>query len=195
MKSQKGFAALAGLLIIVILAIIGGTGYYVWHSKNQADSAYDKTANQSVKTIKTPTSRSLVESANAVKTTFLKLPANLQETVITQDQSQAPECLSSGKLMDTSGRVYNPNVTFAPIGAAIVPIGCDGALVGLFAVDKDGHWQYVESTQTNFSCEGIATNPIPRKLLQLGAPSTDCVVNDSTGTSRTYDENENKYFF
>src|SRR5665213_1160694 len=35
--SQKGFAALEGILILVIIAIIGGTGYYVWHSKNQTD--------------------------------------------------------------------------------------------------------------------------------------------------------------
>lgn len=37
-KSQNGFA-LVVLLIIVILAIIGGTGYFVWHSQQATDKA------------------------------------------------------------------------------------------------------------------------------------------------------------
>ena len=45
-KTQKGFAALEAILIIVILVIIGGTGYYVWHSKQQTD----KTLSQAEKT-------------------------------------------------------------------------------------------------------------------------------------------------
>ncbi|HEX5448016.1 MAG TPA: hypothetical protein VFW90_02330 [Candidatus Saccharimonadales bacterium] len=53
-QSQKGFAALEGLLILIIIAIIGGTGYYVWHSKNQIDSVYSSTANSSVPKINQP---------------------------------------------------------------------------------------------------------------------------------------------
>lgn len=40
-KTQTGFAVLEGLLILVIVAIIGGTGYYVWHSKSQTDKNLD----------------------------------------------------------------------------------------------------------------------------------------------------------
>lgn len=45
--SQKGFAALEGILILIIIAIIGGTGYYVWHAKDQADETLAETSNSS----------------------------------------------------------------------------------------------------------------------------------------------------
>ena len=35
--NQKGFTVIEGLLVFVIVAIIGGTGYYVYHSNKQAD--------------------------------------------------------------------------------------------------------------------------------------------------------------
>jgi hypothetical protein len=37
MKAQKGFAALESLLILVIIAIIGGIGWYAIHTKHQTD--------------------------------------------------------------------------------------------------------------------------------------------------------------
>lgn len=43
--SQKGFAVLETLLILVILAIIGGTGWYVYKSKNDIYQSYDSTGN------------------------------------------------------------------------------------------------------------------------------------------------------
>jgi hypothetical protein len=46
-NSQKGFAALEVLLILIIIAIIGGTGYFVWHSKSQTDKALNNAANLS----------------------------------------------------------------------------------------------------------------------------------------------------
>jgi|GEM_PF-5807843 len=42
---QTGFAALESLLILIIISIIGGTGYFVWHSKNQASSALNNASN------------------------------------------------------------------------------------------------------------------------------------------------------
>jgi len=35
---QSGFAALEAILILIILAVIGGAGYYVWHSRQQTDT-------------------------------------------------------------------------------------------------------------------------------------------------------------
>lgn len=40
MKSnQKGFSAAEALIILVIVGVIGGAGWYVWQSKNKSDSA------------------------------------------------------------------------------------------------------------------------------------------------------------
>jgi hypothetical protein len=36
-KSQNGFAVLETLLIVVVIAIIGGTGYFVWHNRKDSN--------------------------------------------------------------------------------------------------------------------------------------------------------------
>jgi len=48
MKSQKGFAALEGVLILVIFAIIGFTGWFVYHARNTANQNLNSAANTSV---------------------------------------------------------------------------------------------------------------------------------------------------
>jgi cytoskeletal protein RodZ len=51
MKKQpktKGFSTIEGLLILVIVLILGGVGWYVWHSTNDANKTLneaDKTSN------------------------------------------------------------------------------------------------------------------------------------------------------
>jgi hypothetical protein len=37
-SNQTGFAAVAGLLIVIIVLLVGGTGYYVWHTNRQANN-------------------------------------------------------------------------------------------------------------------------------------------------------------
>src|SRR6185503_5287247 len=37
MKTQKGFAALESLLILAIIAVIGGIGWYAYNSKSKTD--------------------------------------------------------------------------------------------------------------------------------------------------------------
>jgi hypothetical protein len=59
-KTQHGFAVLESLLILVIIAIIGGTGYYVWHSKQQTDKSLNdaSTSSQSLGDAKSSSSHS-----------------------------------------------------------------------------------------------------------------------------------------
>jgi len=61
--NQKGFTVIEGLLVFVIVAIIGGTGYYVYHSNKQADknlknasssAEFAKKKKETKKTTKTP---------------------------------------------------------------------------------------------------------------------------------------------
>jgi hypothetical protein len=47
-QSQKGFAAIQALLVLVIVIMVGGVGYYVWQSQKQVDKTYSQTANSSV---------------------------------------------------------------------------------------------------------------------------------------------------
>ncbi len=60
--NQKGFAVVETLLIVAILAIIGGTGYFVWHAKQNTESSLNNTTNSqqaiSKQTKKAPTNSS-----------------------------------------------------------------------------------------------------------------------------------------
>jgi hypothetical protein len=50
---QSGFAVVEGLLILVIVAMVAGIGYYVWHAKQQSDKLASETGTSSV-ALKTP---------------------------------------------------------------------------------------------------------------------------------------------
>jgi hypothetical protein len=43
--NQSGFSAIEAVLLVVIVAIIGGTGYFVWHAKQNTDKSLNDTAN------------------------------------------------------------------------------------------------------------------------------------------------------
>jgi hypothetical protein len=46
-KPQNGFSAVEALLIVIIVGMLGGVGWYVWHSQKQVDKTYSQTANSS----------------------------------------------------------------------------------------------------------------------------------------------------
>jgi len=54
--SQKGFSVIEGLLILVVIGILGFTGWYVYHAKQISDKNYSTTANSMVPTYKKKTS-------------------------------------------------------------------------------------------------------------------------------------------
>lgn len=45
MKKQGGFTVVEALLILVIVGLLGGTGWYVMHSQKQVDNTYSNTNN------------------------------------------------------------------------------------------------------------------------------------------------------
>jgi hypothetical protein len=47
-NNQKGFGAVELVLILVALGLVGFAGWYVYSSKQNADSSYDKAANSSI---------------------------------------------------------------------------------------------------------------------------------------------------
>jgi predicted negative regulator of RcsB-dependent stress response len=46
-KPQEGFSAVEALLILIIVAILGGVGWYVWHANNEADKNLTSASNTS----------------------------------------------------------------------------------------------------------------------------------------------------
>jgi hypothetical protein len=46
-KYQNGFSAVEALLILIIVGMLAGIGWYVWHANDQANKSYSQTANSS----------------------------------------------------------------------------------------------------------------------------------------------------
>src|SRR5260221_387918 len=46
-NNQKGFGALEGLLVLVIVGLLGFVGWYVWHSKNNVNKTFSTAASTS----------------------------------------------------------------------------------------------------------------------------------------------------
>jgi type II secretory pathway pseudopilin PulG len=47
-KTQRGFSAVEALLLVIIIGMLVGVGWYVWHSQKQVDKTYSQIANSSV---------------------------------------------------------------------------------------------------------------------------------------------------
>jgi hypothetical protein len=74
-KSQKGFGAVEGLLIFVIVGMLGGVGWYVYNSNKTTNDLLDNTSDpvsikaKSSKKIETTTPKQVDETANWAKVT------------------------------------------------------------------------------------------------------------------------------
>lgn len=136
MKSQKGFAALESLLIVVIIAIVGGTGWYVMRAKNNADITLSQTTSSSV----VPTKKAASTKPDTVSQKYLvikewgvelPLPANIQDAVYgggnnsggydsfrlsttslsTQDPQCGPDQTSVGYILRQTAALHDTNLS------------------------------------------------------------------------------------
>ncbi|PJE65465.1 hypothetical protein COU91_01495, partial [Candidatus Saccharibacteria bacterium CG10_big_fil_rev_8_21_14_0_10_47_8] len=39
LKNQKGFTLIESLLVVLILAVVGFAGYYVWHTRHESNKS------------------------------------------------------------------------------------------------------------------------------------------------------------
>ncbi|MBX4201449.1 hypothetical protein KW803_00935 [Candidatus Saccharibacteria bacterium] len=76
-NNQKGFGAVEGLLILVIVGIIGFVGWYVWNAKNDADNKLDAANNTSQLTS--------VNKATSKQSTTESTPYNFTQLGISMD--------------------------------------------------------------------------------------------------------------
>lgn len=100
-RSQKGFTAVEGLLIVLILAVIGFGGYYVYHSNHQANrlnaiSSADKKA-PSTKSGKSNNSQYLNIKQLGIK---IPLTSNISDLSYTWDTQTGAAAIGSTVLMN-----------------------------------------------------------------------------------------------
>jgi hypothetical protein len=79
MRSQCGFAAIELLLIFVAVAIIGGTGYYVWHANQQSNDTYNAST-------KAAESSPIKKNARKVSNGELSIPELGVKFTVSKDQ-------------------------------------------------------------------------------------------------------------
>jgi len=126
-KNQNGFSAIEGLLILVIIMIIGFTGWFVWHARNNASHSL----NSAIK-----------EQSTITKLTFSKkpltgsTPAPLATATTTTTPAPTPTTTKSSSSSSKSQPVAStptPTPTPAPTPPASVPssisISSDGCHV------------------------------------------------------------------
>lgn len=74
--SQQGFAFIETVLVLVILAIVGGTGYYIYNANNKTTDTYDAASNSAAtvvgknKAATKPASLTATEANKLVSTTY-----------------------------------------------------------------------------------------------------------------------------
>lgn len=204
---SAGFTVIEGSLIVVILAIIGGTGYYVWHSKQQADNVYNS-ASQSQKNVAlVPIIKTFAEcqkaSGSKIQETFpevcvtnggksftndaqialntmvSKLPKALQQAILAQTKKDAPACVKDNQTVDYNGKPVDNSATYEPSGFAITGIGCDGGAAHLF-IYQSGSWKDVGVTQSGWSCEVVDKYKVPSSVI------SDCFDKDGNSRQVTY---------
>lgn len=185
-KSQRGFTLLESLIGLLIIAAIAFGGFYIRH-RNHATKPETPVVN-------TTTAKYKVENTGALQVKFSKLPSGLKSAIITQQEKSSPACVKNGQLVDVNGNPSDPTVSYSSSRAAIATIGCDGGAAGLFAIDKDGQWQFIASTQSEFNCTDLVDHLVPIKLLQIDKGSSEQPACLSSGKSVSYDSlfgNEN----
>jgi Tfp pilus assembly protein PilV len=131
---QKGFTAIEAVLILVILAIIGGTGYFVYHATKNSNKTLDTASNNSQSVQKQQPLTGVQATAKVQKTYDTYLAAE-QKALAKNATANAPDTVQPVQVAglaavksDLSPDFYNQ---VAPAKAGKDDIGC-----ALYAVDS-----------------------------------------------------------
>jgi hypothetical protein len=81
MKNQKGFSVIEGLLLAIIVCLIGGTLWYVWHSKSQANKSLSSASETSLAN----PSKSVKSYADCLKAPGSKILQTYPQVCVTKD--------------------------------------------------------------------------------------------------------------
>lgn len=96
-KYQQGFAALEAILIVVVIVVIGGTGYFVWHNKQATDQTLSDTNKAS--TVSQATQGAVLSFKSGV--TFYDCMDAYSQSFPVKDSN---ECLLAGKVYRTPAK-------------------------------------------------------------------------------------------
>lgn len=159
-KTSRGFAALEGLLILIIIAIISGTGYFVWHSKQQTDKALNDAAKSS-------------QSTSQIKSKEDSSDINLIATAIVDKCISMNSSTSASSLKDALLEHYKNEKSSLKLSGNYAKAGasCEassGGLMGGFTAllkKTNEKWDVVFQGQQSPDCEAVDNKDWPTSVL------------------------------
>jgi hypothetical protein len=178
--SQKGFAALEGLLILVIIVIIAGTGWYVWHSKSQADKNLNAAVNssQSSPNRSKKTASSLPKKINAPATVdydTVDAPSGVGITSASDVDKLDGASNSFKDFVKDKVAKHSPSPCGNAYGLFVKKIYKDQFALGgendckhtdkLWAKVSDA-WKEIGSTDQNFDCSLLDQYKVPAAIVE-----------------------------
>jgi hypothetical protein len=106
-KNENGFSVVEALLIVIIVGMLGGVGYYVWHSQAQVDKTYSQTANSSV----APKSKTSTKLNPTDNTKYLVIKEWNIKTKITGDEAPYYDLFAKGQ-KDMNGDTLSADIAY-----------------------------------------------------------------------------------
>jgi cell division protein FtsI/penicillin-binding protein 2 len=123
MKKQSGFSVVEALLVVAIVGIIGGVGYFVWHSQKQAEKNYAEAEKSSSSGVEVKPSKDKIYDCNLEKQTLPKFAFNKGCFTITFPNSWTiQQYQTSGGVIDVKDFTQNDtNFVFSSTGDVSTP--------------------------------------------------------------------------
>lgn len=190
-KSNQGFAALEAILIIIIAALIGGVGYYVYTATNKTSQTLDEATLSSQSNSKvTQKNKTTVdvekallykdERGTAYRVLLLAMTDAQKAQATALDQGCAQDQPEGMNLVAYTGTEHvfdgkDPNHNYVAEGDfARMNASCwdtnnksdqfDGAAMHYFQ-KKSGKWVVVETSQQTVTCENWDHTGVPASIV------------------------------
>jgi hypothetical protein len=198
-SNQSGFTVVEGIAIIVIVAILGFTGWFVWSSqkatsKTLSDTNKSATA-QSTKKIVTKEPIAALSKAptkyddpTVLTTIYENAPAALKAAIKHTALDKYGNCLQekNGSLIKTNGNALQTGIFYKPDQVAQTGLGCEPGFSDFYLyVYSGGEWKQVAVTHDNFSCDIVAEYNVAPGFLAKISGDTGIAWCDDKGTLRS----------
>lgn len=188
-NSERGFAAIEAVLIIIILAIIGFTGWYVWHSKQNADKVLSTPTSNTTPNTETSSSEAYVEVIQADGTIKTMVPTQIAKTAAQKGILEAIKktCKAPDNFVIVNYQVFDPSqgITTQDGGYAHTNSSCggkatnvselagSGSAIFLHQISGTTTWIVDDKTQQGVVCSAVDGKGYPATVV------SQCLDNDT----------------
>jgi hypothetical protein len=169
---QRGFAVAEGVLIFAVIAIIAGTGYYVWNSTQATNKNLDNAAKSSSSAVGASRSTS-VGTGSSANNTSLEIEAIA--VAIANDCKATDSSVNEDNLKAILLKTYkssgNDQYIVVADGYARASMNCDdknsgqGGGAAAFLKKEADKWTIKFITQQELTCEKVEGQGWPKSIL------------------------------